>query len=107
MRGIKWLWAAAKAKLSFCLLLWPETQPALSPGLPTALFGVSVGRSAKKKGRKEHFLSVLCESIYIPFPSSTQGPPGVGYHYPHRPAEESQGSQGLTVRAAVLLGVGW
>lgn len=77
-----WLWATTKAKLRFCLLLWPETLPAASPALPTALFGLSVGRSAEKKGRKEHFLSVLCESIYILFPSSTQGTPGSWFSLP-------------------------
>lgn len=36
------------------------------------------------------------------FPLVHRAPLGVGYHYPHRAAEESQGSQGLTLRAAVF-----
>lgn len=68
------LWATTKAKLR--LLLCPETQPAPSPALPTALVSMSVGRSAKKKGRKEHFLSAPRESLYTRFPFSTQGAPG-------------------------------
>lgn len=60
------------------------TDPAFpTPALPTALLSGSAGRSAKKNGRKAHFLIVLCEAVHCSFPFIRTTPLGSGHHHSH------------------------
>lgn len=83
-----------------------------NPACPIPSSSHSTGqRECGKKCQEERQEGALPESTaQVPlhsFPLVHRTPLGVGYHYPHLAAEESQGSRGLTIRAAVFLGVGW